>query len=99
MEQVKPNYLGKVLPPEKDQMTKFLDKQYDAFNTVYDACKSKSAGISDLKNVSSNDSDSLSVKVSADTDTMEAIKATISSDEKFAKVSVSNDTLIVPNDN
>lgn len=81
MEKIKPQYLGKVLPSDdKNQMTKFLDKKYNAFNKVYDACKDESSNISDISNVSDDDSNDLKIKVKTSSDTLSVIKEKVSSD-------------------
>ena len=93
MEQYKPGYLGKVIPADDpSKLTEFVINQYDAFSKVYDACKDQSANITDIKVVETGNSDtnSLSVKVSTDQETMAAIKETVSGDES---VTVSNDVV------
>lgn len=91
MEQVKPHYLGKVLPSDdKEEMTKFLDKKYDAFNNVYNLCKDNSEKISDIKNVSEKNSDELKVKISSSKDVLDSIKNNIDSDS-----SMNGDTITI----
>jgi arginine/ornithine N-succinyltransferase beta subunit len=68
MEKYKPEYLGKVLPDETKAATTFLQDKYEAFNAVYDACKTESANIMDIKTVESSGDSSLSVKVSVSND-------------------------------
>ena len=93
MDKFKPDYLGKTLPDDKDQMTKFLDKKYDAFNTVYDACKDESENIKDVSNVSLDTDDSLSVKINCEEEISERIKDSI----KDSDILFKNNTFVVPN--
>lgn len=75
MEQYKPGYLGQALPVgNPNKMTDFVANKYDAFSKVYDACKSNSEKIKEISLVESNNSDSLSIKVSTDQETMNTIK-------------------------
>lgn len=76
MKKYKPEFLGKVLPENKSDIADFMHNKYDGFSKVYDACKEESEKITDVKPVSSDNSNSksYSVKVSADKDTMENIK-------------------------
>ena len=53
------------------------------FNDIYDACKENSECIDDISVVKTND-DSLSVKVSTDTNTLEAIRQEASSKESLS---------------
>lgn len=93
MEQYKPGYLGKVIPADDpSKLTDFLTNKYDPFNKIYDACKGQSAQIADVKPVDtgSSDSSSLSVKVSADKETIEKIKEAAAGDNT---VTVNNDVV------
>lgn len=100
MEKFKPNYLGKTLPSEnKDQMTKFFDKKYDSFNKIYDACKDSSSDISDIKNISDDNSDDLLIKISASNETINKIKETINSNDSLSCININNDTFCIPKDN
>lgn len=74
MERYKPGYLGKVIPADnQSKLTEFVTKKMDAFNKVYDSCKTHSESITDIKAVDNNDVESLSVKISTDPDTLAAI--------------------------
>lgn len=75
MEQYKPIFLGKTMPSPDNppDLQSFLSNKYEAFNTVYDACKSESEKIDNIETVSSSD-DKLTVKVSTDKDTFERIQ-------------------------
>lgn len=82
MNRYKPEYLGKVIPADNpSKMTDFVENKYDAFNKVYDTCKDQSANIADVKAVDDNSSNSLSVQVIADSETMEAIKKSAEGDQ------------------
>lgn len=84
MDKYKPTYLGKVIPADNQaKMTEFVTNKYDAFTKVYDACKEQSENITDIKTVetSNEDPNSLSVKLSTDNETMEAIKENTKSDD------------------
>lgn len=74
MERYKPGYLGKVIPADnQSKLTEFVTKKMDAFNKVYDSCKTHSESIQDIKPVENDDSNSLSVKVATDAETLAAI--------------------------
>lgn len=93
MEKYKPGYLGKVIPADNPQkMTDFVTNKYDAFSKVYDTVKDQSANIKDVQVVETGNTDSntLSVKVSTDSSTMETIKETSKDD---SSVSVDNDVV------
>lgn len=93
MEQYKPGFLGKVIPADDpSKLTDFVTNKYDSFSTIYDACKNQSENISDIKTVetSSSDINSLSVKVSADKETIDKIKEVTAGDDS---VSVKNDVI------
>lgn len=100
MEKYKPGYMGKVMPApnDKSKVTDFLTNQYDAFNSIYDACKDQSDKINDLKTVESDtsDPDKLSVKVSTDMETMSKIKEAASGNES---VVVNNDVITAKSTN
>lgn len=93
MNQYKPEYLGKAMPvDDTSKLTDFVANKYDSFSKIYDACKDQSEKISDIKTVenNSNDSSSLSIKVSADKDVIDNIKENVKDDEK---VTVENDVV------
>ena len=64
-------------------MYDFVKNKSDMFNDIYDACKENSECIDDISVVKTND-DSLSVKVSTDTNTLEAIRQEASSKESLS---------------
>lgn len=79
MEKYKPEYMGKVIPADDpSKLTDFVANKYDAFSTIYDACKDQSEKISAIKVVENNGAntspDVLSVKVTAGKDTFDYIK-------------------------
>ena len=79
MEKYKPGFLGKVLPVDnQSKLTDFVTNKYDAFSKAYDACKNQSEKIDDVKLVESNTdtTNSISIKVSTDKDTLAVIKET-----------------------
>jgi hypothetical protein len=81
MDQYKPNFLGKVMPTDKpEKINKFVANQYNAFSKAYDTCKGQAEHITDVKVVESTDPTSLSIKVSADEETMAKIKENADSD-------------------
>lgn len=93
MENYKPGYLGKVIPVDNPQkMNDFVTNKYDAFSKVYDTVKDQSANIKDVQMVetSNTDPNTLSVKVSTDSSSLEAIKETSKDD---SSVSVDNDII------
>ncbi len=93
MDKYKPGYLGKVIPADNPaKLTEFVTKKFDSFSAIYDACKDQSEKISDVKPVDTGSSDpsSLSVKVSADKETVEKIKEAAAGDES---VTVQNDVI------
>lgn len=93
MENYKPGYLGKVLPVDNpSKLTQFVTDKYDAFSKIYDTCKGQSENISDIKVVESGNSgdDSLSVKISADKETIDSIKETSQNDQS---VTVNDDVI------
>nr|DAX41719.1 MAG TPA: hypothetical protein [Caudoviricetes sp.] len=84
MDRYKPEYLGKVIPADDaTKMYDFVKNKSDMFNDIYDACKENSECIDDISVVKTND-DSLSVKVSTDTNTLEAIRQEASSKESLS---------------
>jgi uncharacterized protein (DUF4415 family) len=77
MDKYKPGYLGKVLPENKSDIADFMHNKYDGFSKVYDACKSESDKISDIKpaKTDSDDNKTYAVKVSVtDQSALENIK-------------------------
>ena len=75
MKEYKPEYMGKVIPADDPaKLSDFVNNKYDAFSKVYDACKSQSENIKDITVVETDDSNSLSVKVTADEETIDKIK-------------------------
>ena len=78
MDMYKPGYLGKVIPADdQKKLNDFVTNKFDAFNKVYDACKSNSEQINDIKAVETSDSTSLSVAISASEDTINDIKQSL----------------------
>jgi hypothetical protein len=89
MDKYKPGYLGKVIPTDNQQkMTDFVTNKYDAFSKAYDTVKDQSDKISNVCTVetSNEDPNTLSIKVTTDSDTMEAIKSSIPEDDKSVSV-------------
>lgn len=83
MNKYKPEYLGKVIPVDNPgQLADFVTNKYDSFSKVYDACKDHSEKIDDIKAVESESGNinSISIKVTTDTDTVETIKQAIGTD-------------------
>ena len=77
MEKYKPEYMGKVLPADdQNKLTDFVSNKYDAFSKAYDAVKENSDNIKDIAAVNTGATDSFSMKITASSDTMEAIKNT-----------------------
>lgn len=98
MENYKPGWMGKVMPVDNpSKLTDFVKNKYDAFSKVYDTCKDQSAQISDIKTVESGsgDSETLSVKISADKETVDAIKETAKDDPS---ISVKGDVVTAKGD-
>lgn len=98
MEQYKPGWMGKVMPVDNpSKLTDFVKNKYDAFSKIYDTCKDQSSKISDVKTVesSSGDSESLSVKISADKEVVETVKETVKNDPS---VSVKGDVVTAKGD-
>lgn len=82
MNQYKPEYMGKVMPVnDPSKLTNFVANQYESFTKVYDACKNQSDNIKDIKPVDNGNTDSLSVQISADESTIEAIKENARGDD------------------
>jgi len=70
----KPYFLGQIIPADNEsKLTDFVEKKFDAFNDIYDACKKYSDEISSISNVS-YDCNDLSVKLTCSTEVMEKIK-------------------------
>lgn len=90
MEKYKPGYLGKVLPVNNpSKLADFVTNKYEAFSNAYDACKNQSEKIDDVKLVESvEDTNSISIKVSTDKETLATIKET----------SINNESVIINND-
>ena len=83
MDRYKPEYLGKVIPADDaTKMRDFVKTKSEMFNDIYDACKESSEKIDDISVVNDKD-DSLSVKVSTDNDSLEAIRQEASSKESL----------------
>jgi len=98
MDQYKPGWMGKVMPVDNpSKLTDFVKNKYDAFSKVYDACKGKSEQISDVKAVeqSGSDSDTLSVKITADKEVVDAVKDSVKDDPS---ISVKNDVITAKGD-
>ena len=75
MNTYKPEYMGKVMPADDPtKLTDFVSNKYDAFSKAYDACKDNSENIKDVSAVNNGSQDSFSMKLSTNSDTMEAIK-------------------------
>lgn len=83
MENYKPSYLGKVIPVnDTSKLTDFVTNKYDSFSKIYDACKSQSDNISDIKSMATTDgSCALSVKITTGNDTLNAIKEAVKDDK------------------
>lgn len=96
MEKYKPGFLGKIIPADNpSKLNKFVTKQFDSFNKMYDTCKDQSDKINDLKSVESNDGesdDTLKVKLSADKSTLDEIAEKNKNDNS---VSIQNDVITV----
>lgn len=87
MNKYKPEYMGKVIPVNDTlKLSDFVTNKYDAFSKIYDTCKDQSDGISDLKVVEANDGspDTLSVRVTADSRTLNKIKEVASGNESVS---------------
>lgn len=84
MDRYKPEYLGKVIPADDaTKMYDFVKTKSDMFNDIYDACKNSSDKIDDISVVKMNDN-SLSVKVSTDSNTLDVIRGEASSNESLS---------------
>lgn len=93
MDKYKPEYLGKVIPADNPQkLTDFVANKYDSFTQIYDTVKDQSANIKDVTPVetSNTDPNALSIKVTTDETTMEAIKETAKDDQN---IDINNDVL------
>lgn len=75
-------------------MKTFLQNKFDSFSTIYDFCKDESPNISDIKNTTDETDDSgyLKVKVVADPDVMERLKAK-SADQNKEGITVDSDSI------
>lgn len=93
MEKYKPGFLGKVIPADNTQkLTDFVTNKYDSFSKAYDTIKDQSENIKDVSVVETSNTDvnSLSIKVSTDNNTMEAIKESSKDDES---ININNDVV------
>lgn len=93
MEKYKPGYLGKVIPADNQQkLTDFVANKYDSFSQIYDTVKDQSENIKDVTPVetSNTDPNALSVKVTTDDATMNAIKETAKDDKS---IDINNDVV------
>lgn len=75
--------MGKIIPADDPvKLTDFIEKKYDAFNKVYDACKEVSEKIDGLKMADSplSSVDTLSVKITTDTHTLSSIQEACKTD-------------------
>lgn len=92
MRTYKPEYLGKVIPAnDASKLTDFVTNRYDAFSKIYDTCKSSSEKIDDIKVVDTSNSESLSVKISTDSSTLDNISKEAKKNES---VSVTGDVIM-----
>lgn len=74
MRTYKPEYLGKVIPAnDASKLTDFVTNRYDAFSKIYDTCKGSSEKIDDIKAVDTSNSESLAIKISTDSNTLDTI--------------------------
>ena len=74
MRTYKPEYLGKVIPAnDASKLTDFVTNKYDAFSKIYDTCKGSSEKIDDIKVVDTSNSESLAIKISTDSNTLDTI--------------------------
>lgn len=74
MRTYKPEYLGKVIPAnDASKLTDFVTNKYDAFSKIYDTCKGSSEKIDDIKAVDTSNSESLAIKISTDSNTLDTI--------------------------
>ncbi len=74
MRTYKPEYLGKVIPAnDASKLTDFVTNRYDAFSKIYDTCKGSSEKIDDIKAVDTSNSESLVIKISTDSNTLDTI--------------------------
>lgn len=93
MEKYKPEYLGKVMPIDNpSNLTDFFTSKYDSFSKIYDVCKDQSNDILDIKtvNINANETESLSVKISAVDSVYDIIKDKVKNDPS---VSINNDVI------
>lgn len=75
MNKYKPEYLGKVLPEDKIEMSDFMQNKYDGFSKIYDVCKCESDKITDIKSIKtdSTNAKSYATKIVADADALKNI--------------------------
>ena len=74
MRTYKPEYLGKVIPAnDATKLTDFVTNRYDAFSKIYDTCRGSSEKIDDIKAVDTSNSESLAIKISTDSNTLDTI--------------------------
>lgn len=92
MNKYKPEYLGKVIPADdQEKLTDFCQNRYDAFTTIYDACKDSSNNIQDIR-VVDGDTTSLSVKISTEESTLDDIREKIKDNDS---ITMNNDMITV----
>ena len=80
MKRYKPTYLGKVIPDTSDKIKKFMTNKFDAFTEIYNACKNESENIFDFIDVSTDDSESLSIKITTTDESFDNIKSCLGED-------------------
>ena len=75
MNKYKPEYLGKVLPEDKIEISDFMQNKYDGFSKIYDVCKCESEKINDIKSIKpdSSNSKSYATKIVADASALKNI--------------------------
>ena len=84
MNKYKPEYLGKVIPVnDPAKITDFVENKYDAFTKVYEACKEQSEKITDIKPVNQDSSNSLSVQIITDSNTIADIQESNKNNESL----------------
>lgn len=93
MNKYKPEFMGKVIPADDPaKLTDFVTNKYEAFSKVYETCKEQAEKIENISVASSDNAspDTLSVKVSTDSETMSNIQEAAKKDDS---VSVSGDVV------
>lgn len=92
MNSYKPEFLGKVIPADDtSKMRDFVNNKFDSFSKIYDTCKDSSNNIKDIQVVETpNNNESLSVKVSADKETLNTISEKA---KKDSSISVNGDVI------